>query len=109
MHIVNRGDTPRLRWALDRDLTGTTSQTLLLRESGAAVIVALTGALVIDDPAAGIVAYKVQDADWGAGKLAAKKTYWVKVETVHPTLGRLTHPNTWTPQFEKIVVLDDLG
>lgn len=110
MHVIKRGDTPRLRWSLDRDLTGTESATLRVRPEGGSV--SFSRAMVIDDMDTGIVAYKMLATDWGPGKfetdLLVADVYKVEVETVHPTLGTLTHPSVYSPEHDKIVVQADL-
>lgn len=112
-HYVKRGDTPRLRWALDRDLTGVTLVKVLVRAvTGTAALELATGAEV-DNAVTGIVAQRIVALDWGSGKfetdLAVCHVYFVEIETTHPDSGVLTHPSSYLDQYARIIVLEDLG
>lgn len=109
MHVINEGDTPKLRWSLGRDLTGTTAIRVLIRKDGATAPLALGNSGVIDGSAAdGVVALQINATDWDVGKLEPDKIYRVKIETTHPDLGVLTHPNTYSPQSEILKTISDL-
>lgn len=109
MHVVNEGDTPKLRWSLGRDLTGTTQVRVLIREDGATAALALANTGAVDgDATDGVVSLQIAAADWDVGKLEPNKVYRVKVETTHPDLGVLTHPNTYSPQSEILKTISDL-
>lgn len=110
MHVVNEGDTPRLRWSLGRDLSGTTSVQVLIREDGATVPLALASAGSVDgDAVDGIVSLKLDATDWDAGKLEPDKVYRVAVKTTHPSLGILTHPNGYAPEYAILVTKSNLA
>lgn len=105
---VKEGDSKRLVFDLDRDLTGVTAaRVVIASEPGATPAVDRSG--VIETPVTGgLVSLTLAPADYGVGKLEAGKYYKLEIETTSPS-GTLTHPDDFRTPFLVIHVVADLA